>query len=92
MLQFEQALELWDRVPDAEARAGCERGALLLDTADAAGRARSFVKAVTLGQRGIAELTGGDPIEEGLACLRVTEWAWFTGEDDTGQRLIDPPH
>jgi hypothetical protein len=89
VLQFEQALELWDRVPDAEARAGCGRGALLLDTADAAGRARSFIKAVTLGQRGIAELSGGDPAEEGLACLRVTEWAWFTGQDDVAQVLIE---
>jgi DNA-binding CsgD family transcriptional regulator/tetratricopeptide (TPR) repeat protein len=89
VLQFEQALELWDRVPDAQARAGCGRAALLLDTADAAGRARSFVKAVTLGQRGIRELSGNDPAEEGLACLRVTEWAWFTGQDDAARMLIE---
>ncbi len=89
VLQFEQALELWDRVPDAEARAGCGRGALLLDTADAAGRARSFVKAVTLGQRGIAELTGSDREEEGLACLRIAEWTWFTGQDDVARLLIE---
>lgn len=88
LTQFERALELWDLVPDAAVRAGCEHGALLLDAADAAGRARLFSKAIALGHKGVAEVAGLDPAAERLACLRLIPWAWFGFEDEEVRALI----
>lgn len=85
LLQFERALELWDRVPDAAERAVCDHSALLLEAADAAGRARSFAKATALGRQAIAALAPSDPVAEGLACLQIAEWAWWIEEPDEGE-------
>jgi DNA-binding CsgD family transcriptional regulator len=91
LLQLERALELWDRVPGAEQRAGCGHSELLLEAADAAGRARSFARAIAHGTRARRELNG-DPAAEGLACLRLIEWAWWAegGEhEDHCRQLVD---
>ena len=80
LLQFERALELWDRVKDAASVAGVSRCAVLLDAADAAGRAGSFATAVSFGRRALAELAAGDPIDIGMGSLRLMDWAWFAAE------------
>lgn len=96
-LQFERALELWDRVPDAAALAQLSLGEVLLEAADAAGRARLFGRAVSLGRRAVARLTDADPAAQALACLRGADWAWFAEADDGAgafvQRAIEltPP-
>ena len=51
---FERALELWDRVPDAEERAGCDRADVLRHAAAAAanaGEARALARAGAQGDR-----------------------------------------
>ena len=89
LLQFERVLEWWDHVPDAEMRTQFSHGELLLEAADTAGRARWFSRALALGRQAVAELSDGDPIVEGLACLRLVDWAWFAEQGDDAQRLID---
>ncbi|HEY5878368.1 MAG TPA: AAA family ATPase [Nakamurella sp.] len=89
LTQFERALELWDMVPDPAMLAGCDHVDLLMDAADAAGRARLFGRAVALGRRGIAETASGNPDAEGAACLRMLTWAWFCLEDEDIARLIE---
>jgi DNA-binding CsgD family transcriptional regulator len=85
--QFQRALELWDLVPDAEEFAGCDHATLLLDAADAAGRARLFRQAIELGRRGVTE--AGSSGAEAQACLRLIPWTWFGVDDDETSRLID---
>src|SRR6478752_280770 len=89
LTQFERALELWDRVPDAAACAGCDHAGLLLDAADTAGRARLFDRAMALGRRGVAEIARNNPTAEGFACLRLVPWAFFSFEDADLRVLIE---
>jgi DNA-binding CsgD family transcriptional regulator/tetratricopeptide (TPR) repeat protein len=53
-LQLERALALWDRVPDAEARAGSDRAALLARCADAAYGAGNQSEAAELVRQAVA--------------------------------------
>ena len=89
LLQFERILEWWDRVPDAAMRARFSHGEVLLEAADTAGRARWFSRALGLGRQAVTELSGGDPVAQGLACLRLVDWAWFAEQGDDAQQLID---
>lgn len=89
LLQFERVLEWWDRVPDAARRAQYSHAELLLEAADTAGRARWFSRALVLGRQAVAEMSDGDPITLGLACLRLVDWAWFAEQGDDAARLID---
>ena len=89
LLQFERVLEWWDRVPDAARRAQYSHAELLLEAADTAGRARWFSRALVLGRQAVAEMSDGDPIKQGLACLRLVDWAWFAEQGDDAPRLID---
>jgi DNA-binding CsgD family transcriptional regulator len=87
LLHLERALELWSRVPDAEQRAGCSHGQLLLEASDAAGRARSFDRAFALGLQAL-ELPSDDPVVEGISCLRLADWAWWNDKADAADGLI----
>ncbi len=89
LTQFERALELWDMVPGAAALAGCDHADLLLEAADAAGRARLFGRATALGLRGVAETASSKPEAEAAACLRLVPWAWFGIDDDDVGRLLE---
>jgi DNA-binding CsgD family transcriptional regulator len=89
LTQFERALDLWDRVTDPAACAGCDHWELLLDAADAAGRARMFGRASALGRKGVVETAQNNPPAEGIACLRVVPWAWFNDDDPDVRLLID---
>lgn len=89
LLHLERALELWPRVPDAAHRAGCSHGQLLLEAADAAGRARSFNRASTLGLRALDLLSDDDPVLVGSACLQLAEWAWWSETGDAAGDLVE---
>jgi hypothetical protein len=88
LLQFERALELWRHVPDAVTRADRDHYLLILDAADAAGRAGSFARANALGQRAMQELASHPRREQGVASLRLVEWAWFAPEGGHTEWLI----
>jgi DNA-binding CsgD family transcriptional regulator/tetratricopeptide (TPR) repeat protein len=53
---FERALELWDRVPDAEERAGCDRADVLRHAAAAAHHHGEISRSVAYTRKAIAEL------------------------------------
>lgn len=89
LLQYERALELWEHVPRAAELVGCAHSELLLEAADAAGRARHFTTAIQHGRRAVNELDGGDPSVVGLACLRLLEWAWWSEDDGESGPLIE---
>ena len=56
MRHFERALELWDRVPDAAERAGCDRADLLRHAASAANHAGASSRAVALTRKACSEV------------------------------------
>jgi hypothetical protein len=66
LTRFERALDLWDRVSDPAACAGCDHWELLLDAADAARRARMFGLATALGHKGVVETAERNPPAEGI--------------------------
>jgi DNA-binding CsgD family transcriptional regulator/tetratricopeptide (TPR) repeat protein len=66
-LQLERVLALWERVPDAEARAGMDRVALLARCAEAAYAAGDPARAAELGRQAIALVDqAGQPRRAGL--------------------------
>ena len=75
-----QAIELWDRVPDAEKVAGIERSALLLKAADAAGNSGEFRRAVPLAREAVVAIDAQeDPLRAALAYERLGEHLYQTG-------------
>ncbi|MFT4165992.1 MAG: AAA family ATPase [Microlunatus sp.] len=62
--QYERALELWDRVPDAESIAGCSHLTLLDTAAKAAGDAGEIERSLALTKQAIAESTDDTPATE----------------------------
>jgi DNA-binding CsgD family transcriptional regulator/tetratricopeptide (TPR) repeat protein len=69
---FTQALELWDRVPDAAAVAGIERVDLLLRAAEAADQSGEFRRAVGLTREAVAAIDpSDDPLRAALAHERL---------------------
>jgi DNA-binding CsgD family transcriptional regulator len=78
--QFERAIDLWDQVPDAEARAGRDRVALLATLAGVA-RYTEPGRAVTHIQAAIALLDPAtDPVRSGLLQERLGRYAWVAGQ------------
>jgi ATP/maltotriose-dependent transcriptional regulator MalT len=65
---FERALELWDRVPDAEQRAGCDRVAILRKAADMASYAGHSARALALVREALAVV---DPEADALRAARL---------------------
>ncbi len=80
---LERAIDLWDRVPDAAERAGCDLPQLLRDAAIAAVKAGDPRRGEAMARRALASLDpdqapdGGDPVRAGLL------WMWV------GQALRD---
>ena len=95
--QFERAIDLWDQVPDAEARAGRDRVALLATLAGVA-RYTEPGRAVTHIQAAISLLDPvADPVRSGLLYERLGRYAWVAGQGDlaneaywTAVRLTPP--
>ncbi len=80
---FENALELWEGVEDAETRARMDEPDLLLRAAENAGRAGRGHRAVGLARRA-ADLLPPErsPVRAALALERLGEYLWFLGDSD----------
>ena len=79
-VEYERAIELWDQVPDAEARAGVDRVALL---ASLAGVARFHEPARAVAQIQVAITLvdeAADPIRAGMLHERLGRYAWVAGQ------------
>jgi DNA-binding NarL/FixJ family response regulator len=78
---FEQALALWDRVPDARDRAGMDQPALLELAGVTAFAAGAYVRAA-LHLRAATALVDaeGDPVRRGLLLVRLGRYAFRAGE------------
>ena len=95
--QYERAIDLWDHVPDAEGRAGCDRVDLLARLAGVA-RFHEPARAVAHIQTAIRLVDeADDPIRNGLLNERLGRYAWIAGRADvsklayrTAIRLIPP--
>ena len=98
--QFERALELWDRVPDASQRTGLDRIELLERTARAAAETMP-PRAVALMREAVSQArNAADPTRLGLLNERLGRYLWNAGEGFTALetcreavRLVpsDPP-
>jgi len=83
--QFERAIDLWDRVPDAEALAGRDRVDLLAALAGVA-RFHEPARAVTHIQAAIRLADeSGDPVRVGLLNERLGRYAWIAGQGELAQ-------
>jgi DNA-binding CsgD family transcriptional regulator len=82
LVQYERALELWDQVADAEARAGRDRVDLLATVAEVA-RFIEPARAVSLVQAAIRLLDErADPTRFGLLHERLGRYAWMVGQGE----------
>jgi DNA-binding CsgD family transcriptional regulator len=96
-LQLERVLELWDRVADAEARAGADRAAVLARCAEAAytagdpGRAAQLVRAALALVDPAREPRRAGLLHEQLArFLRMSGAPAALGEQQEAVRLVPP--
>jgi DNA-binding CsgD family transcriptional regulator/tetratricopeptide (TPR) repeat protein len=81
--QFELAVELWDRVPDAAERVGRDRRTLLAQLAGVA-RFVDAPRAVSHIEAAIALVDEqADPVEAGLLYERLGRYAWIAGQGET---------
>ena len=91
-VQFERALELWDRVPDASQRVGLDRVDLLERAAAAA--ARGEVPRAVAHIREAIGLVDPDsnPERAGLLYSRLSHYSWLTGDGrgalDAGREAV----
>jgi ATP/maltotriose-dependent transcriptional regulator MalT len=78
---YERALELFEQVPEAPARAGIDRAGLLDRAAEASFHAGDVARAVALGRLAVAESEdAGDPAGVGYLLVRLIEWTEETGD------------
>jgi DNA-binding CsgD family transcriptional regulator/tetratricopeptide (TPR) repeat protein len=81
--QFELAIELWDRVPDAATRVGRDLVTLLQQLAGVA-RFVDLPRAVSHIQAAIALVDAStDPVGAGLLYERLGRYAWMAGQGET---------
>jgi DNA-binding CsgD family transcriptional regulator/Tfp pilus assembly protein PilF len=81
--QLETALELWDEVGDAEARAGLSRAEVLGRTAEATQLSGNHPRAVALGREAVALASeDGDVVRLAMACERLGRYLWLSGDSD----------
>ena len=86
---FGRALELWDSVECADALAGCDHAALLIEAAVAAEHARHLDRAIELALRACEELDGVDPMREGEVWLLLRELYRFAGRRDECNAAVE---
>lgn len=83
--QLTQALELWERVPDADAVAGTDRPSLLLKAATAAGDSGEFRHAVAFAREAVSTIDArADPLRAALAHERLGEHLYMTSALEEG--------
>jgi DNA-binding CsgD family transcriptional regulator/tetratricopeptide (TPR) repeat protein len=81
--QFESALELWERVGDAERRAGMDHPAMLLRAAQNASLNGQAHRAVALARSAVDETDpAADSTRAGLARERLGEFLWLAGDSE----------
>jgi DNA-binding CsgD family transcriptional regulator len=82
LAQYERALELWEHVPDAEARTGRDRVALLASAGGVA-RFHDAARAVSLIQSAIRLVDEtADPVRASLLNERLGRCAWIAGQGE----------
>ena len=80
---FEYALDVWDRVEGAEARAGMDRIDLTRRAADAANLAADRERAIALARDAVAQVdVERDPVRAGLVQERLGRYLWLVGRGD----------
>jgi DNA-binding CsgD family transcriptional regulator/tetratricopeptide (TPR) repeat protein len=81
--QLETALDLWDRVPDAEAVTGLHRADVLIRAAKHANMAGDPGRAIALGEAARKAVSSDDPERLGVVhlCLGHFRWAEGHGEE-----------
>ena len=79
---FGRALKLWDGVGDAETVAGLDHPALLVEASVAAEYARHLREAIEFGLRAATELSGVDPVREGVVWLQLRDLFRFADRLD----------
>jgi len=86
---LDRALELWDRVPDAEARAGLPRVDLLLRAANDHYRAGDDARAVTLVERALEELDPeADPRRVAAVLGKLAAMRWTLGRGEAARETL----
>ena len=83
---FERALELWDRVPDAEARTGVDRVTLSRCAAEAANLAGDHARAGALIR---AAIERADAASAGLLWERLGRYLWAAGDSEAARRAYE---
>jgi DNA-binding CsgD family transcriptional regulator/tetratricopeptide (TPR) repeat protein len=82
---FERALELWDRVPDAAERAGCDRIDVLRHAAAAASNSGEAARSVALIRQAIAEVDAqAEPERAAFLLERLGHYLRGAGETEEG--------
>jgi DNA-binding CsgD family transcriptional regulator/tetratricopeptide (TPR) repeat protein len=82
---FERALELWDRVPDAEERAGIDKADVLRHAAAAAANAGEAARSLALTRKAIAEVDPqADPMRAAFLYERLGHYSRWAGETEDG--------
>src|SRR5215210_1222155 len=82
---FERALELWDRVPDAPERAGCDRVDLLRHAAAAAAHAGETARSLALARSAIAAVDErAEPLRAAFLLERLGNYLRWAGESEEG--------
>jgi DNA-binding CsgD family transcriptional regulator/tetratricopeptide (TPR) repeat protein len=79
---FEDALTLWDRVPDAAERAGMPRAEVLRAAAAAANDGFEAARSVALQREAIAEAAGADPVEQARLHSELAHYLRHANEHD----------
>ena len=98
---YERALELWDQVGDAEARAGLDRIELHRRAAEAANLAGDSGRAAALVRGALSRLDAeADPVRAGVLWQRLGRFLWAAGDGEAAfeayeqaERLVpaEPP-
>ncbi|MGX7826050.1 helix-turn-helix transcriptional regulator [Actinokineospora sp. 24-640] len=79
--QYRRALDLWDRVPDAEVVVGAGKVTVLTRAADAARWAGHLPAAAALAEEAVGAVANGDPVVSGSLYERLACYLWEAGED-----------
>jgi DNA-binding CsgD family transcriptional regulator/tetratricopeptide (TPR) repeat protein len=80
---YEAALEIWERVDDASARAGMTKAQVVARAADARHLAGEHHRAVALGRTAIELIDPtSDVVEAALARQRLGRYLWLAGDSD----------
>jgi DNA-binding CsgD family transcriptional regulator/tetratricopeptide (TPR) repeat protein len=84
---FEAALEIWDRVEEAEQLAGCDRAAVTARAAENAHLVGDQERAVALAREAISELDrASDAVRAALQRERLGRYLWTSGDPEASEQ------